>query len=94
MELNLTNQRTMFDLSAVEGEYRIQGSATEKGGEVKTLSGTLMKNNAGIGYCSYNHDNEQRSYNVSVTDDDDYDACNDLLRATIKQIERRNEAEE
>lgn len=92
MELNLTNERRMFDLSAVEGEYKIQGSATEKGGEVKTLSGTLMKTGAGgIGYCSYNHDNEQRSYNVSVTDDEDYDACSDLLRATIKQIERRNE---
>lgn len=91
MELNLTNERTMFDLSAVEGDYKIQGSATEKESEVKSLNGTLMKGNANIGYCSYNHDGAQRSYNVSVTDDDDYDACSDLLRATVKQIERRNE---
>lgn len=91
MELNLTNERRMFDLSAVEGEYKIQGSATEKESEVKNLNGTLMKGNANIGYFSYNHDGAQRSYNVSVTDDDDYDACNGLLRATVKQIERRNE---
>lgn len=91
MELNLTNERRMFDLSAVEGEYKIQGSTTEKESEEKSLNGQLMKGNANVGYCSYNHEGAQRNYNVSVTDDEDYDACSDLLRATVKQIERRNE---
>lgn len=90
MELNLRNERLTYDFTSTDEDNSINGAFQLMEGKVTNLNGQLIKGQTNVGYCNYGNNGQQKSYNVSVIDDEDYEVFSALLRATIVEIEKAN----
>ena len=89
MELKLKNQKTTFDVEAVDGELSLSGarcSVNIDNGEIAEFNAGITKLGEHTGHAYYNENNKRIHCNVSDVVGDDYATIHNFVHACIDAI--------
>lgn len=89
MELKLKNQKTTFDVEAVDGELSLSGarcSVDIENGDIAEFNAGITKLGQHAGHAYYNEKNKRIHCNVSDVVGNDYTTIHNFVHACIDSI--------
>lgn len=89
MELKLKNQKTTFDVEAVDGELSLYGarcSVDIKNGDITEFNAGITKNGEHAGHAYYSEKRGRINSNVSDVSGAEYPVLHNFVHACIDEI--------